>query len=133
VKKLEPQMDTAAPVRMAPALAAARREPEAHDREKLEPQMNTTAFSNSQILKSSNRGARPQGPSFGCGAPRWILAVYKRVVSPLLPASCRFYPSCSDYAREAVERHGVRRGIWLAARRLLRCQPLCRGGLDPVP
>ena len=62
-----------------------------------------------------------------------ILAAYKRVVSPLLPASCRFHPSCSDYAREAVERHGVRRGIRLALLRLLRCQPLCRGGLDPVP
>ncbi|MBI3695900.1 MAG: membrane protein insertion efficiency factor YidD [Acidobacteria bacterium] len=63
----------------------------------------------------------------------WVLAFYKRMVSPLLPASCRFYPSCSDYAREAVERHGVRRGVWLAVARLLRCQPLGGGGLDPVP
>ena len=58
---------------------------------------------------------------------------YKRAISPLLPASCRFYPSCSDYAREAVERHGVMRGMQLAARRLLRCHPFCPGGLDPVP
>lgn len=62
-----------------------------------------------------------------------VLAGYKRFVSPRLPSSCRFYPSCSDYAREAVERHGLLRGISLAAWRLLRCQPLSQGGLDPVP
>lgn len=62
-----------------------------------------------------------------------LLIGYKRVISPLLPGSCRFYPSCSDYAREALERHGVWWGIWLAALRLLRCQPLSPGGLDPVP
>lgn len=61
------------------------------------------------------------------------LRLYKRLISPLLPASCRFYPTCSDYAREAVERHGARRGLRLAAWRLLRCQPLSRGGVDPVP
>ena len=62
-----------------------------------------------------------------------LLIVYKRVISPLLPPSCRFYPTCSEYAREAIERHGVLRGLRLAAWRLVRCQPLCRGGLDPVP
>lgn len=62
-----------------------------------------------------------------------LLAAYKRGVSPFLPSSCRFHPTCSDYAREAFERHGVWRGLALAAGRLLRCQPLCRGGLDPVP
>ncbi|HZS49983.1 MAG TPA: membrane protein insertion efficiency factor YidD [Bryobacterales bacterium] len=62
-----------------------------------------------------------------------LLTAYKRAISPLLPPSCRFYPSCSDYAREAVQLHGVARGACLAARRLLRCQPFCRGGLDPVP
>ena len=62
-----------------------------------------------------------------------LLAAYKRVLSPFLPSSCRFHPTCSDYAREAFERHGVWRGLSLAAGRLLRCQPLCRGGLDPVP
>ena len=61
------------------------------------------------------------------------LAVYKRVISPLAPAACRFHPTCSDYARQAVERHGVWTGLRLAAWRLLRCQPLSRGGLDPVP
>jgi len=63
----------------------------------------------------------------------WLLVAYQRVISPLLPGSCRFHPSCSRYAREAVERHGALKGLGLAARRLLRCQPLSRGGLDPVP
>ena len=62
-----------------------------------------------------------------------LVAGYKRGLSPFLPSSCRFHPTCSDYAREAFERHGVWRGLVLAAGRLLRCQPLCRGGLDPVP
>jgi len=62
-----------------------------------------------------------------------LLAAYKRWLSPLLGARCRFHPSCSDYAREAIERHGAWRGGVLAAWRILRCQPLCRGGLDPVP
>ena len=62
-----------------------------------------------------------------------LLVVYQRVISPLLPPCCRFYPTCSDYAREAIARHGVLRGLRLAAWRLVRCQPLCRGGLDPVP
>jgi putative membrane protein insertion efficiency factor len=63
----------------------------------------------------------------------WILHGYKRVISPMLPNACRFYPSCSDYATEAVELHGVVRGFALAAWRLLRCQPFSRGGFDPVP
>jgi len=62
-----------------------------------------------------------------------LLVVYQRVISPLLPPCCRFYPTCSEYAREAIARHGVLRGFRLAAWRLARCQPLCRGGLDPVP
>ena len=62
-----------------------------------------------------------------------MLVVYKRLISPLVPGCCRFHPSCSDYAREAVERHGVARGIWLALLRLVRCQPFSRGGVDPVP
>lgn len=61
------------------------------------------------------------------------LAVYKRWISPLLPAACRFEPTCSEYAAEALEIHGVWRGCGLAIRRLLRCQPFSRGGFDPVP
>lgn len=58
---------------------------------------------------------------------------YQWLVSPLLPAACRFYPSCSSYAATAIERHGPARGVYLAARRLLRCHPLNAGGIDPVP
>jgi hypothetical protein len=62
-----------------------------------------------------------------------VVRVYQRLVSPLLPPSCRFYPSCSAYAVEALTRHGAVRGSWLAARRLARCHPFHPGGLDPVP
>lgn len=68
---------------------------------------------------------------------RWVLIFlvrgYQVVLSPLLPATCRFYPSCSVYAIEALKRHGALRGSWLALRRLVRCQPFCPGGYDPVP
>jgi len=67
------------------------------------------------------------------GAVVAVLRLYKRFVSPWLPPACRFYPSCSEYAAEAVERHGVSRGMVLAARRLLRCHPFHSGGFDPVP
>ena len=61
------------------------------------------------------------------------LRLYKRFVSPMLPHSCRFVPTCSEYAMEAIERHGVARGSFLAASRLLRCRPFARAGFDPVP
>lgn len=59
--------------------------------------------------------------------------VYRYLLSPLLPPSCRFYPSCSEYAEEALARHGALRGGWLAARRVCRCGPWNPGGHDPVP
>ncbi len=62
-----------------------------------------------------------------------LLLFYKGAVSPLLPSLCKFHPTCSMYAAEAVERHGIRKGLWLAARRLLRCRPFAPGGFDPVP
>ncbi|MDR1125551.1 MAG: membrane protein insertion efficiency factor YidD [Deltaproteobacteria bacterium] len=65
-----------------------------------------------------------------CIAP---IRLYQCCISPLLPHSCRFYPSCSAYAVEAIAVHGVFRGAFLALRRLLRCHPFCDGGIDPVP
>jgi uncharacterized protein len=61
-----------------------------------------------------------------------LLRAYKYAISPLFPPSCRFVPTCSEYAMEAVERFGVLRGGWRAVLRLLRCHPLARGGYDPV-
>jgi uncharacterized protein len=72
------------------------------------------------------------------GSPvrRGLLAAigfYSRAISPALPARCRFYPTCSAYAAEAIERHGALRGTGLALRRLLKCAPWHPGGVDPVP
>lgn len=61
-----------------------------------------------------------------------LIRLYQWCLSPLLPPSCRFYPTCSQYAFEAIERHGVLRGGWLALRRLGRCHPFHPGGFDPV-
>ena len=62
-----------------------------------------------------------------------IIRGYQRIVSPLLPPSCRFHPTCSDYAYEAIDRHGLLKGGRLAVWRVLRCNPFGKGGFDPVP
>lgn len=61
-----------------------------------------------------------------------LIRGYQRWLSPLLPSACRFHPTCSEYMRQAVERHGALRGVWMGLMRLARCQPLCAGGFDPV-
>ena len=60
------------------------------------------------------------------------LRFYKRWISPLLPSACRFYPTCSEYMMEAVQRYGAARGVWLGVCRLSRCHPFHQGGYDPV-
>lgn len=68
---------------------------------------------------------------------RWlflgVVRGYQLLLSPILGGACRYYPSCSHYAIEALERHGAWRGGWLAVRRILRCHPFRPGGFDPVP
>ncbi|GDY30934.1 membrane protein insertion efficiency factor YidD [Gandjariella thermophila] len=83
------------------------------------------------MTASARSGAARSSPA------AWLLVqpvrFYRRWISPLLPPSCRFYPSCSTYAVEALTTHGALRGSWLTVRRLLRCGPWHPGGLDPVP
>ena len=61
-----------------------------------------------------------------------ILRFYKLALSPMLPSACRYYPSCSDYTRQAVEKYGAARGSWMGIKRIARCHPFHQGGLDPV-
>jgi putative membrane protein insertion efficiency factor len=61
-----------------------------------------------------------------------FLRLYKTFLSPFFPPACRFMPTCSEYAIQAVEKYGAIRGTWLGAKRILRCQPFCKGGFDPV-
>ena len=61
-----------------------------------------------------------------------LLGVYKAVVSPFLPPACRFEPTCSEYTMQAVEKYGALKGTWMGIKRILRCQPFCKGGHDPV-
>jgi putative membrane protein insertion efficiency factor len=83
----------------------------------------------SELTRSLRRVLRTLG--------RWVLLgpirFYRRWISPALPASCRYYPSCAAYAEEAVSRHGPIHGGWLAVRRLGRCHPWTPGGVDHVP
>jgi len=62
-----------------------------------------------------------------------LVRAYQKLVSPLLPASCRYSPSCSEYAAQAFARHGFVRGAWLSVARIVRCNPWSEGGEDPVP
>ena len=79
----------------------------------------------------------PPGHHRRAGLPRMLcigaVRVYQVVLSPIFGGSCRYYPSCSAYAIEALERHGALRGGWLALRRIGRCHPFRPGGFDPVP
>jgi putative membrane protein insertion efficiency factor len=83
---------------------------------------------------SSNAAFSPDNSlSFGARAALGLIRGYKTLVSPHFAGSCRFLPTCADYTAEAITRYGLVRGVWLGARRLARCQPLCAAGHDPVP
>ena len=62
-----------------------------------------------------------------------IIILYQKYISPLFPACCRFKPTCSQYALEAIKKYGIIKGIFLSIKRILRCNPFCHGGYDPVP
>jgi uncharacterized protein len=63
----------------------------------------------------------------------FLIQLYRKLISPLKPPTCRFYPTCSAYALEAIRKYGALKGLCLAVRRILRCHPLNPGGFDPVP
>ena len=94
---------------------------------------NSAAASNAAFdaVGSAHVSSRPQ--AVGIALAVGLIRLYQLTISPLFPGACRFVPSCSAYASEAVREHGVGRGFWLAAKRLARCHPLCQGGHDPVP
>jgi putative membrane protein insertion efficiency factor len=81
---------------------------------------------------SAKRGPNPMTRAVRA-AVLMLIKAYRRLLSPLLPASCRFHQTCSAYALTSVERFGVLRGGWLAAKRIARCHPFNAGGYDPVP
>jgi hypothetical protein len=85
----------------------------------------------SAINQDKSRQAAPKSVAAAVAAR--IIHGYQLFISPILGPRCRFYPSCSAYAGEAIEQFGLLRGTWLAARRLARCQPFREGGSDPVP
>jgi len=62
-----------------------------------------------------------------------LIKIYQKVISPLTPPTCRFYPTCSHYGVEAIQKHGALKGSWLAIRRISKCHPFHEGGFDPVP
>ena len=63
----------------------------------------------------------------------YIIRFYQKFISPIKPGKCRFYPTCSSYTYQAIEEYGVLYGVYLGIKRILRCQPFCEGGYDPVP
>ena len=81
----------------------------------------------------TSAAVRPGRPSAAAAILLWLIGGYRRFISPMLGARCRFAPSCSAYALEAVREHGALRGTWLAVCRIGRCHPFHPGGYDPVP
>jgi len=82
---------------------------------------------------AAEQGAGVPAPTAAARLLMLPIAAYRRLVSPLIPPRCRFEPSCSKYALEALRVHGAARGLWLAVCRVARCHPFNPGGYDPVP
>jgi len=82
---------------------------------------------------NNDRAAAMPSPDFSARLLRLMVRAYQVTLGPFLGGACKFYPSCSNYALQAIETHGARRGAWLALQRLGRCRPFTRGGCDPVP
>ena len=93
--------------------------------------MNSAA--NLADVKSDDRGVGARARSVGAWILLALIQLYKIFLSPFFGGACKYYPSCSNYAQEAVQKHGARRGAWLALKRLGRCRPFVKGGFDPVP
>jgi putative membrane protein insertion efficiency factor len=95
---------------------------------------NSATLSNALDVADRRAGPSPlPRRSIAVVSALTLLRAYKLILSPWFAGSCRFVPSCSDYAAQAIDRFGVLRGTWLGARRLSRCHPFCAGGHDPVP
>jgi uncharacterized protein len=88
-------------------------------------------------LRSEGRSCEMDRKEAAAGIGQWLLLgfvyLYRVFLSPFLGGACKFYPSCSQYAQEAIALHGAKRGSWLALKRLGRCRPFTKGGFDPVP
>lgn len=97
--------------------------------------MNSATFSNEARAADAERPSAPEhtGQTPGVTVALVLLRGYKLILSPLFTGSCRYLPSCSDYAADAIRVYGVAHGSWLALKRLARCHPFCAGGHDPVP
>jgi uncharacterized protein len=91
------------------------------------------AFDSSSAADQTRTRGSSTESSMGRGALLFLVRAYIVFLSPFFGGACKFYPSCSNYAREAIERHGASRGTLLALKRLLRCHPFTRGGIDLVP
>lgn len=91
------------------------------------------AVARESAMRVPSRAATPRKFPIGSWVLLLLVRMYVVFLSPFLGGACKFYPSCSNYAREAIERHGAQRGSVLALKRLLRCHPFTRGGFDFVP